>query len=736
RDNIARMKEQFYRWGVVYDWTREVASCDPEYYRWTQWLFIQLFKNDLAYRKAASVNWCPSCQTVLANEQVIGGNCERCGAEVTERFLEQWFFKITYFADDLIDDLDTLESWPARVVAMQRNWIDRSDGLEITFPVKPLDDSPASGPTEFVCFTTRPDTIYGATFLVVSPEHTGVDALVRGTGREAEIARFVEEERAEKLSGRARTEPRKTGIFTGRYAINPFSESEIPIYLAPYVLMEYGTGSIMAVPAHDQRDFEFATRFDLEITEVIRPVDDATPFPEEAYVGPGNLVNSGPYTGLASDEAFEKMADWAEAQSIGKRHINYRLRDWLVSRQRYWGTPIPVIHCQDCGVVPVPEDDLPVLLPQDVDFRPRGDGKSPLAGEESFVRVECPVCGKIAARDTDTMDTFVDSSWYFLRYVSPHNDDAVFDNSLANKWLPVDQYIGGVEHAILHLLYARFFTKFLNRIGLLTFKEPFSRLFTQGMICKDGVKMSKSKGNVVSPDPIIDRFGADTMRLYILFAGPPERDTDWRDDSIEGCNRFLNRIYRLFEAHAEVLRQPLDDTLTLERLEAPEQRLFRKTHWAILKVRRDLEDSFHFNTAISAAMELSNVMGAFAESGRIQPGHTGGDVFNYAFDVLIRLLAPMTPHLCEELWQRAGHDNSVFEAELPKAIETYAAAETVTLVVQINSKIRAREEIPPDTSEDETKRIALDNDRIVELLGGKTPKKVIVIPNKLVNIIV
>ncbi|UCG51284.1 MAG: leucine--tRNA ligase [Candidatus Latescibacterota bacterium] len=741
RDNIARMKEQFYRWGVIYDWTRELAANDPEYYRWTQWLFIQLFKNGLAYRKAASVNWCPSCQTVLANEQVVGGTCERCGAEINERFLEQWFFKITDFADDLLDDLEELKSWPERVLAMQRNWIDRSEGLEIRFPIKPLGQSGSSGngnkgPQFFDCFTTRPDTIFGATFLVVSPEHPVVQDLVSGTGREAEIQEFVEVERAEKLSGRTRAEPRKTGIFTGRYAVNPFSKSDMPIYLAPYVLMEYGTGSIMAVPAHDQRDFEFAKRFDLEIVEVIRPKEGTTPFPEAAYEGEGEMVNSGSYTGEDSGVGFEKICDWAEANSVGKRMINYRLRDWLVSRQRYWGTPIPMIHCDACGVVPVPEDDLPVRLPENVDFRPRGDGKSPLAGVESFVTVECPTCGKVAARDTDTMDTFVDSSWYFLRYLSPHDDEVAFDKSLANQWLPVDQYVGGVEHAILHLLYARFFTKFLNRIGMLSFVEPFERLFTQGMICKDGVKMSKSKGNVVNPDPIIENFGADTMRLYILFAGPPERDAEWRDESIEGCSRFLNRIYRLYEEHSSVFGKRAKEDLKIDRFDEDEKRLFRKTHWAILKVQRDLEDNFHFNTAISATMELTNVMTSFADAGGITPGSSRGDLFNFAFDVLIRLLAPMTPHLCEELWERSGHRESVFSASLPQAVEDFAAQETITLVIQINSRIRARQPIAADTDKDEIERIALSNSRITELLGGRSPKKVLVIQNKLVNIIV
>ncbi len=737
RENIARMKAQFYRWGVVYDWSREVASYDPGYYKWTQWLFIQLYKQGLAYRKGASVNWCPSCQTVLANEQVVGGICERCGSGITERFLEQWFFRITDFADALLDDLDKLVSWPERVLTMQRNWIDRSRGLEIHFPVAPLDDgSSASGAREFVCFTTRPDTIYGATFLVVSPEHPAVKALVAGTGREEAVANFVEVERTERLSGRSRLEPRKTGMFTGRYALNPFSGGKIPIYLAPYVLMEYGTGAIMAVPAHDQRDFEFAKRFDIPIVEVVRPAEGASPYPETAFEGKGLVVASGPYTGMASDAAFESISAWAETNGAGRRATNYRLRDWLVSRQRYWGTPIPMVHCEHCGVVPVPERELPVLLPQDVDFRPRGDGKSPLATVESFVRVKCPKCGKNAARDTDTMDTFVDSSWYYLRYISARDDGRVFDNTLVNKWLPVDQYVGGVEHAILHLLYARFFTKFLKRLGLLEFDEPFERLFTQGMIYKDGVKMSKSKGNVVSPDPIIEQSGADTMRLYILFAGPPERDTEWRQDSIDGCNRFLNRVYRLWETHEALLANPTPSSVDPEAVDAESRKLFRKTHWAIDKVRRDLQDNLHFNTAISAVMELLNEMNGFSESGKIASSPGAGEVFRFAFHSMVRLLAPMTPHLCEELWERIGYKESIFRSSMPTADPRYASAEKITLVIQVNSKIRAREEIDADTSEAEVERLALANPRVQEILGGKPPRKVVVVKNKLVNLIV
>jgi leucyl-tRNA synthetase len=729
RQNIERMKEQFYRWGVVYDWSREITSCDPEYYKWTQWLFIKLYEQRLAYRQAASVNWCPSCKTVLANEQVVGGTCDRCSSAIEKRFLEQWFFKITEFGDPLLDDLERLESWPERVISMQRNWIDRSEGLEIDFPIKDLGFT-------VECFTTRPDTIFGATFLVLSEEHPKVDELITGTETEDDVRKFIEAERAYKLSGRSRDEPHKNGIFSGRYATNPLNGEEMPVYLAPYVLMEYGTGAIMAVPAHDQRDFDFATDYGLPIPEVIRPRDAETPLPGAAYEGAGEMVNSGEFTGLDSDAGFQRVADWFEANSCGRRKTNYRLRDWLVSRQRYWGAPIPMIHCRGCGTVAVPEEDLPVLLPENVDFRPTGDGKSPLATSEDFVNVSCPKCGGDAKRDTDTMDTFVDSSWYFLRYLSPHDSARAFDKQLADEWLPVDQYIGGVEHAILHLLYARFITKFLNSIGTIAFNEPFARLFTQGMICRDGFKMSKSKLNVVSPDPIIEKFGADTMRLYILFAGPPERDTEWRDDSIEGCNRFINRVYRHFEAHRDILTDPVDESITIEGLAEAEKKLLRKTHWAILKVRKDLEDTFHFNTAIAAAMELTNEMSAFAGEKPAAPSTPGAAVYAFAFHVLIRLLAPMTPHMCEELWERIGHTESVLATSMPEANPSYAKQETITLVIQINSKIRAREEVDAGKSEAELRELALSNPRIEELLGAKEPKKVLVIQKKLVNIIV
>jgi leucyl-tRNA synthetase len=732
RDNIAKMKEQFYEWGVVYDWTREVASCDPDYYKWTQWLFLQMYKAGLAYRDAASVNWCPSCKTVLANEQVVDGGCERCGATIEERYLEQWFLKITQFADQLLDDLDSLEDWPEPVVSMQRNWIDRSTGVEMGFRIKDSDRS-------LRVFTTRPDTIFGATFMVVSPEHPAVAGLAANSPRKEEIQAAIDRFIADKRSGKARTEPSKEGVFLDACCVNPMTGEDIPIYIAPYVLMEYGTGAIMAVPGHDQRDFEFAQRYGLTIREVIRPEDGNTPLPDAAYVGEGVMVNSGRFDGMPSVEGVEKVADEFESQGIGTRQINYRLRDWLVSRQRYWGTPIPIIHCGECGTVAVPDEDLPVLLPDVVDFKPSGDGKSPLAANDEFRRVKCPQCGGAAERDTDTMDTFVDSSWYFLRYLTPRDGEKAFDRELVDKWLPVDQYVGGVEHAILHLMYARFFVKFLHSQGLVSFNEPFARLFTQGMICKGGNKMSKSKGNMVSPEGLIERMGADTMRLYILFSGPPERDAEWNDESVEGCHRFLNRVYRQYEAHNTILRQSVTEVIEYDALSKAKQKLYRKVHWTIDKVLKDIDDNFHFNTAISANMELTNELYAFVDTvgaGGVEAGSNGAAVLRFAFDSLIRLLAPMTPHFAEELWERMGHAESVFENRMPEADKRYVTEETYDLVIQINSKIRARERVPFGTNPKDLERIALANDRVKELVGEKTPAKVIVIPNRLVNIVV
>ncbi|HEX5132259.1 MAG TPA: leucine--tRNA ligase [Candidatus Krumholzibacteria bacterium] len=727
RGNIARMKQQFHRWGVVYDWTREVTSCEPDYYRWTQWLFLQLYDAGLAYRQAASVNWCPKDRTVLANEQVVDGACERCGTPIEERHLEQWFFRITAFADQLLDDLGTLADWPERVVTMQRNWIDRSEGVELDFALQGAGRSVR-------CFTTRPDTIFGATFLVLSPEHPEVERLVAGSEREPELRDAIARFTADRLSGRSRTDPSREGVRLDVDAVNPFTGEAIPVFMAPYVLMEYGTGAIMAVPAHDQRDFEFATRYGLPVREVIRPADGKTTLPDAAYAGDGVLVNSGDYDGLTPRDAFDRLATLLEREGRGKRRVNYRLRDWLISRQRYWGAPIPMIHCPACGVVPVPESALPVLLPDDVEFRPRGDGKSPLAASDAFRNVTCPACGGAATRDTDTMDTFVDSSWYFLRYLGPQDATRAFPKELCNAWLPVDQYIGGVEHAILHLLYARFITKFLHSRGEISFDEPFARLFTQGMVCKNGLKMSKSKGNVVPPDTIIEPMGADTMRLYILFCGPPERDIEWSDESVDGCYRFLNRIWGIYETH---------DTMLASGAQAPEyagltdaeRELFRKTHHTIARVLADVSDHFRFNTAISGLMELSNAIGTLVNAPADATGPQRDRVVYHAFDALVRLLAPMTPHICEELWHRMGHAESIFTATLPEFDPEYTRAEVFDLVIQVNSKIRARESIPTDTDPEHMKAIALANPRIQELLAGATPRRVVVIQNRLVNIV-
>ena len=729
RDNIARMKQQFHHWGVVYDWEREVTSCEPEYYRWTQWLFLQLHKAGFAYRKAASVNWCPKDKTVLANEQVVDGACERCGTPIEERHLEQWFFRITAFADELLADLATLPDWPERVVTMQKNWIDRSDGVEIHFPVQGTD-------RHITCFTTRPDTIFGATFMVLSPSHPEVERLIAGTRRESEFRGAIARFQADKLSGKSRVEPGKDGVFLDAYATNPMSGEAVPIYIAPYVLMEYGTGAIMAVPGHDERDFEFAIRYELPVREVVRFPGAPAVFPTSSYAGDGTLVNSAEFNGLSQHDAFARIADELERRGQGRRRVNYRLRDWLISRQRYWGAPIPMIHCAKCGIVPVPESDLPVVLPHDVEFRPRGDGKSPLATSDSFRIVTCPQCGAAAERDTDTMDTFVDSSWYFMRYLSPRDITAPFQKDLCNAWLPVDQYIGGVEHAILHLLYARFITHFLHSRGHIGFREPFARLFTQGMVCKNGLKMSKSKGNVVSPDTIIGPMGADTMRLYILFCGPPERDIEWSDDAVEGCYRFLNRVWRFYEAHAGTLARPASGGIDETTLSGPERELFRKTHQTIDRVLTDVNDHFRFNTAISALMELNNMMAPFAE----EPANAGSPqraaLLRFAFDALVRLLAPMTPHVCEELWERSGHTTSIFATAMPVADPEYVKSEQFDLVIQVNSKIRARESVPSDTDSEAMKAIALRHPRVIEELAGRDPKKVIVIQNRLVNIVV
>jgi len=737
-NNIEKMKHQFYRWGVIYDWSREVSSCKPEYYRWTQWLFIRLYKAGLAYRQEASVNWCPSCKTVLANEQVVGGECERCGNRVELKKLRQWFFKITDYAEKLLSDLDKLEHWPERVKTMQRNWIGRSEGVEVVFPIADYDG-------ELSCFTTRVDTIFGATFIVIAVDHTKAEELIKEGGREKEGGEFIERVKRLQVLEREKAEFTKEGFFTGCYAINPATGRRIPIFLASYVLMEYGTGVVMGVPAHDQRDFEFVKEAPVEIpvVQVIKPEGCDEPGELKcAYVDDGIMINSDQFNGLNNREAMEKIYEFLASKGLARKVVHYRLKDWLISRQRYWGAPIPMIHCKNCGEVPVPEEELPVLLPEDVDFMPRGDGKSPLATSESFMRVKCPECGGEAERDTDTMDTFVDSSWYFMRYITPNENDKPFDSELVDRWLPVDQYIGGIEHAILHLMYSRFIVKFLHDEGLISFDEPFERLFTQGMIYRDGAKMSKSKGNVVSPDPLIDKYGADTVRVYTLFIGPPEKDAEWNDRAVEGAFRFLNRVWRLYTNHSHLLDNTADMTFSLdpEQLDKENQDLYRKIQQVTERVLTDvLGGNFHFNTAISALMELTNSLYIFVDRKKenLEKGENEtAEIFRLAVRRLLLLLAPMAPHICEEIWERLGNRSSIFTERLPEVDRRYLKGETYELVIQINGKVRARVEVDKETDAEKLKETALTNERIKELTKNKTVVKTIVVPGKLVNVVV
>jgi leucyl-tRNA synthetase len=733
--NIANMKRQFYRWGVLYDWSREVTSCLPEYYRWTQWIFVRLFKAGLAYREEASVNWCPSCKTVLANEQVVGGACERCGSTVHLRKLAQWFFRIRKYADRLLDDLEKLSGWPDRVRVMQRNWIGRSAGVEVSFPLEGLE-------ARLDCFTTRVDTIFGATFIVIAADHPLSAELLRRGGREEEGASFVQHVRELQVQEREKAEFTKEGFFTGCWAINPATRRRIPVFLASYVLMEYGTGVVMGVPAHDERDFEFVKSSPVEIpvVEVVSPTGTASPRLDAAFTGDGLMINSGPFDGLDSRTGMERITDDLAARGLARRVVHYRLKDWLISRQRYWGAPIPMVHCPACGVVPVREEDLPVLLPENVDFHPRGDGKSPLATVPAFVRTVCPSCGGAAERDTDTMDTFVDSSWYFLRYLSPRDATRAFDGALVDRWLPVDQYIGGIEHAILHLMYSRFIVKFLHDEGLVSFEEPFASLFTQGMIYRGGAKMSKSKGNVVSPVPLIDRYGADTVRIYTLFIGPPEKDAEWNDRAVEGAYRFVNRVWRLYSGWSELLGgSAKPETLEPEGYDAAHLGLYRTVQVTIERVTDDVfTKGFQFNTAISALMELTNALYLFVERNEAFNRREEPSVrlFRAAVRNLIVLLAPIAPHLCEEIWERMGGPRTVFGERVPRADRRYIEPDTYTLVVQVNGKIRARLDVPKETPREKLEEIALGDEKARKFIADGKVLKVIVIPGSLVNIVV
>ncbi|MGI9861600.1 leucine--tRNA ligase [Moorella naiadis] len=721
--NIANMRRQLHAMGISYDWEREVATCHPNYYRWTQWLFLQMYKHGLAYRKKAAVNWCPSCATVLANEQVVDGACERCHTPVMRKDLEQWFFRITAYADRLLEDLQQLPGWPDKVKIMQENWIGKSTGAEVIFTV-------AGSGQEIPVYTTRPDTLYGVTYMVLAPEHPLVEELTAGTPYADPVAEFVQAARYLSALDRTATDKEKEGLFTGAYAINPVNGERVPIWIANYVLMEYGTGAVMGVPAHDQRDFEFARKYNLPVKAVIRPADgelDGAAM-TAAYVADGVMFNSGPFDGVPNQAGIRKVTAYLESIGKGKARINYRLRDWLISRQRYWGAPIPMIYCDRCGIVPVPEEDLPVLLPEGVEFRPTGE--SPLTYCPEFVQTTCPQCSGPARRETDTMDTFVCSSWYFLRYTSPHSQEQAFKRDKVDYWMNVDQYIGGVEHAILHLMYARFFTKALYDFGLVGVEEPFQNLLTQGMVLKEGSKMSKSKGNIVSPEEIIDRYGADTARLFILFAAPPERDLEWSDQGVEGCYRFLNRVWRLVASYAEAVRQA-GGPLGIK--DHADRELWCLLHATIKKVTADVEERFNFNTAISAIMELVN--GCYRYQDSVPEQEQNLALMGEVLRKLVTILAPFAPHIAEELWQGLGGRASVHLEAWPQYDPAALAAEEVTLVVQINGKVRDRLQVPAGLEREKIEELVLKQDKMAALLAGQQVVKIIVVPDKLVNVV-
>ncbi len=720
-ENIAYMRGQLKQLGLSYDWDRELATCDVGYYRWEQKIFLEMFSRGLAYKKTSFVNWCPKCETVLANEQVEEGGCWRCDSEVRQKELDQWFFRITDYADELLEWTHKLPGWPERVLVMQRNWIGKSFGCEINFPVE--------NTTGFVkVFTTRQDTVFGATFMSLAPEHP-MAAELTTADRKADVDAFIDKVRSTDRIKRTADDFEKEGVFTGSYCVNPLTGTRMPVYLANFVLMDYGTGAVMAVPTHDQRDFEFARKYSLPLQVVIQPEGvtlDAAVM-KEAYTEPGVICNSGPFDGQNSDNAKESIADYLQDRGIGVKTVNFRLRDWGISRQRYWGNPIPVIYCDVCGVVPVPEKDLPVTLPVDVAFT--GEGGSPLAKMESFVAVDCPICGIAARRETDTMDTFVQSSWYFLRYCCPDLLDGPLDRSKVDYWMSVDQYIGGIEHAVMHLLYARFFTKVLRDMGYIACDEPFINLLTQGMVIKDGAKMSKSKGNVVDPDALIRKYGADTARLFSLFAAPPEKDLDWSDQGVDGSYRFLNRVWKLVHDKLELVsRAGCVDTTSLT---AEERSLRRTVHKTIRKVTEDLEERFHFNTAIAAVMELLNTLQSTELS---SPQH--GAVMKEALETMVLLLAPFVPHLSEELWHLLGHTERLSSSPWPEYDRTAVVDEEVLVVVQVNGKLRSKITLPAGTDEDTMKARALADEKVQPFLEGVQVRKVICVPGKLVNIVV
>ena len=719
-DNIANMTRQQKELGLSYDWGREVATCKEDYYRWTQWIFQQFYKKGLAYKKEAKVNWCEHDHTVLANEQVIDGKCWRCDNDVVKKDLKQWFFKITDYADRLLEDLDTLDQWPDRVKAMQRNWIGRSEGTQFAFYVPKIDKS-------FEVYTTRVDTVFGVSYVVLAPEHPYVKELIQDASNKAELEAFIEKLRNQSDIERTSTETEKVGMFTGSYATHPITGKEVPIWIANYVLADYGTGAVMGVPAHDERDYAFAKKYDLPVNWVIQNAAQDLDFAslDTAFTEDGILVNSGDFNGKTSEEARQALGDYFTEQGTGRKTVNFRLRDWLISRQRYWGCPIPVVYCEKCGEQLVPEDQLPVKLPEDVSFD--GGAISPLATSENFLNTTCPCCGGPARREIDTMDTFIDSSWYFLRYADARNDKEVFNKEIAKYWMNVDQYIGGIEHAILHLLYARFFVKVLHDIGLVEVNEPFKALLTQGMVLKEGSKMSKSKGNVVSPEEIIAKYGADTARLFILFAAPVDRDLDWSDQGVEGSYRFLGRVWRIIDTY-----QQLGTTGHHDSLSKDETALRRELHRAIKKVTEDLDGKFNFNTAISTVMELVNAMYQFKDSHDTVQSELAKELV----EKLTLLLAPFVPHITEEIWHECGFEGSVHAASWPTYEESALVVDEVEVAVQVNGKVRDKLTVSVSLSKEELEAAAKALPRVQEFTEGKTIVKVIVVPKKLINIVV
>ncbi|MGB9499735.1 MAG: leucine--tRNA ligase [Dissulfuribacterales bacterium] len=761
-ENINSMKQQLKQLGFSYDWDREFATCAPEYYRWEQWLFIEMFKKKMAYRKESYVNWCESCQTVLANEQVESGACWRCGEQVHQKKLWQWFFKITDYAQDLLDYCDKLPGWPDKVTTMQRNWIGKSTGAEIAFAVENSD-------VTIRVFTTRHDTLFGATFMCLAPEHPLVATLSKGTSQEQDVETFVKRMALENRSNQTLENYEKEGVFIGAWCINPMTGRRMPIYTANFALMEYGTGAVMSVPAHDQRDFDFARKYGLDIVVVIKPEDQNTEdvAQTQAYTGTGIMVNSGQFNGMENKKAQEKIAEYLEKENLGKKAISYRLRDWGISRQRFWGAPVPMIHCDDCGTVPVAAKDLPVVLPENIDLLEGGG--SPLPGLSAFVDTTCPECGGKAKRETDTMDTFVESSWYFDRYCCPGFDSAMLDKKAVDYWMPVDQYIGGVEHAVLHLLYSRYFTRVLNDMKIVDFKEPFTRLLTQGMVCKETQycpehgflfphevkiegdnqfcakcdrkivvgrveKMSKSKKNVIDPNTLLEKYGADTVRLFCLFAAPPERDLEWSEQGVDGGFRFLNRIWRLVSELMDTIKDASPYDGTVAELDDELKKLFHKTHVTTQKVTRDIEERFHFNTAISAVMELVNMM--YGIKNNVAHTHRDG-VMRTAVESVILLLSPIVPHFAEELWEKLGHEaGSLAHTPWPEYRKDALATDTRLIVTQVNGKLRGKFNIDADANDDTIKQKALADKNVKRFINNRPIKKVIVVKGKLVNIVI